>query len=42
MDRILNFELLANPANWLVVWLMVAFAMIAVTVINANMKAATS
>lgn len=35
-DRILNFELLANPYNWLMAYLVVAFAALAITVIHAH------
>lgn len=31
MDRIVNFELLRNPYNWIIVILMIAFALMALT-----------
>lgn len=36
LDRIFNFELLGNPVNWLMVYLMVAFMALAVTVLHAQ------
>lgn len=33
----INWALAANPANWLIVFLMLAIASIAVTAINASM-----
>lgn len=35
-DRLLNWELLRNPANWLIVFLMLATACLLVTVIKAS------
>lgn len=35
-DRLLNWELLANPANWLIVFLMIATAALLVTTIKAS------
>jgi hypothetical protein len=35
-ENLLNWGLLANPANWLVVFLMLAVAAMVVTVINAS------
>lgn len=35
-ERFLNYELLANPANWLVVFLMIATAALLFTVIGAS------
>lgn len=31
MDRIVNLELLRNPYNWIIVILMIAFALMALT-----------
>jgi hypothetical protein len=31
MPRLLNVELLLNPVNWVIVWLMLAIAAFAVT-----------
>lgn len=36
-DRLLNWELLANPGNWLIVFLMLAIFMILVTVVHASL-----
>lgn len=30
----INFDLLRNPANWIIVWSMVAFALIAISLVN--------
>ena len=35
-ERLLNWELLSNPANWLVVFLMLAVAAMLVTVIAGS------
>lgn len=32
--RIVNMDLLVNPANWIIVWTMVAFSLIAMSIIN--------
>ena len=29
MDRVINFELIRNPVNWIIVFLMVTFAAMA-------------
>ena len=39
MGRLFNWSMLANPANWLVVWLMLAIPMILVTVLHAKSTA---
>lgn len=36
-QRWLNWELLANPANWLIVFLMLAAGAILITVIHASL-----
>jgi hypothetical protein len=36
LGKIFNFELLGNPGNWLIVWLMIAIPMLLVTVIHAR------
>jgi hypothetical protein len=35
-ERLLNWELIFNPANWLVVWLMLAIPMLLITVLHAK------
>jgi hypothetical protein len=35
-DKFINWELLGNPANWLIVFLMLSVAAILVTVINSH------
>jgi hypothetical protein len=37
LPRIFNWELMANPGNWLIVALMVALPMLAVTVIRNSL-----
>jgi hypothetical protein len=41
-DRWLNWPLLYNPANWLIVFLMLAVAAIGITVIHASMPTGSS
>jgi uncharacterized membrane protein YqjE len=36
LGRIFNFQLLGNPANWLIVFAMIALPMLLVTVIHAR------
>lgn len=37
-DRWINWPLISNPANWLVVFLMLAIASIGITVIHASLN----
>ncbi len=32
--RVINTELARNPYNWIIVWLMIAFALVAIGVIR--------
>jgi hypothetical protein len=41
-DRWINWALLANPANWLIVFLMLAIGSILITVIHASMPGSTN
>lgn len=34
MPRLINWELIRNPLNWVVVYLMVAFAIVALALID--------
>lgn len=34
MDRIINFDLLRNPLNWIIVILMILFAVVALTLLQ--------
>jgi len=34
-DRLFNWEMMANPGNWLVVFLMLALPMVVITVAHA-------
>jgi hypothetical protein len=36
-DRLFNWELLANPANWIIVFLMLAIFGILITVVNSSL-----
>lgn len=37
VDRVLNFDMLRNPYNWIVVILMIAFALLALTYLQPFM-----
>jgi hypothetical protein len=37
VDRFVNFEMLRNPYNWIVVILMIAFALLALTYLQPYM-----
>jgi hypothetical protein len=31
---IINYDLIRNPANWIIVWSMIAFGLIALSLVN--------
>lgn len=40
MDRVINLKLLSHPMNWLIVWLVIAFAGFAWAIIHEHVTGA--